>query len=524
MKRVFTRSRLLFALFLLSAFSAFAFYALRSFWVFYTPMISFLGGGMGLFIIICAVAALSLGLFVTAYCRVKKNGKPLYKTKLFKVLAIVCAAFSVLSFVGVIVVVKISGSETSVAFRLFLKRLFPAMAVLLFAVVALVILPRQQGRRRTVLAECLALCVLVTGVCCVFPSASVKITSDPLVLDTGSDYAVVFGTSAPGTGFVEYSYGGTDYTVYDQAYGRRAGDRQIHSVHVPYKHLKNNTYTVGSTRVIEEYAYGSRLGKTVRSKAYTLTVQEGDTQVWLTLSDWHTHTDRALKAASYLGDYNAVILLGDPAPGMDFEEEALTYLVEFGGEVTHGEMPAVYVRGNHETRGAYADELPDVLGLEKLYYTVETGPYTFVVLDSGEDKPDDHIEYGGMDDYSVSRAEELTWLQTLNVNTDRVIALTHAWQVSEPEPEVSAAAWDEFARLGVKFVVSGHTHRCRFLDGATEEEQAMLSAHPDITAYIDGGNRDGVFIASKLTLSPTGVRFEAADQNGNKIVEEERIW
>ncbi|MBQ9507793.1 MAG: hypothetical protein IJR51_11610 [Clostridia bacterium] len=90
--------------------------------------------------------------------------------------------------------------------------------------------------------------------------------------------------------------------------------------------------------------------------------------------------------------------------------------------------------------------------------------------------------------------------------------------------EVSAAAWDEFARLGVRFVVSGHTHRCRFVDGADEVEQAMLSAHPDITAYIDGGNSSGTFIASKLTLSPSGVLFEAADQNGNRVMEEEKGW
>ena len=206
--------------------------------------------------------------------------------------------------------------------------------------------------------------------------------------------------------------------------------------------------------------------------------------------------------------------MGDAAAGMDFEEEAAEFIVKFGGELTGGTKPAVFVRGNHDTRGAFAADLPAYLGLESLYYTVSINGVSFIVLDSGEDKEDRHIEYGGMDDYAKQRGEELEWLQNLEVKDDRVIVLTHAWQVSEPEPEISAAAWDEFDRLGVRFLLCGHQHQCRLL-GETQAEKEMLEAHPCITAYIDGCGKHRV--VSKLTVTGSDVHIIASGGDPYKI-------
>lgn len=78
-------------------------------------------------------------------------------------------------------------------------------------------------------------------------------------------------------------------------------------------------------------------------------------------------------------------------------------LVGFGGDISGGEKPVIYVRGNHETRGAFASELPEYLGLESLYYFTRYGDYSFLVLNSNEDKEDTHEEYGSMNDYSLYR-------------------------------------------------------------------------------------------------------------------------
>ena len=525
-QKLYKNQWFLFGVFVLSAIVASVFYAMRCFWVFYSPKVAFMGGAWGVFALMCAVCVLSLTLFALRYYNVKKNATPLGDKKWFCVLCAVSLGLTLLCVAGVIGVLAISGTETVRTALLYYKHVFPWLGLVLFVALTLLVLPRLKGKSKAVLSVVLAVCALFALICRVFPAGSYTLVSDPAVFDTGTDYAVVFGTNAPGTAYVKYTYEGTEYTVYAQRNGKLISGSTVHSVNVPYEHLKNNSYRVGGERVIESYGYGSRLGKSTESKPYTLRVNVGDTQTYLTVSDWHTYTDMVYDAAAALGEYDAVLLMGDAAGGMDCEELALEYIVKFAGNLTRGEKPAVFVRGNHDTRGEYAAELPDAIGYKSLYYTVSSGPYTFIVLDSGEDKPDGHAEYGGMDRFAESRAGMLEWLRGLDAPEGKVIALSHAWQVSEPEPEVSNAVWNELSRLGARFVIAGHEHECRFVDGGKEDawEREVLSAFPGITAYIDGGHHGSTYIATRLTLSPEGVRFQAADQTGKSVLDTVLPW
>lgn len=366
--------------------------------------------------------------------------------------------------------------------------------------------------------------VLLMGLNSYYPLSPYKITSTPTVIDKGDGYSVVFSTNGPGTGYIEYTYEGKDYKIYDQTGGRLNTERKIHSISVPYEHLKNNTYKVGSTRVIDEFSYGSRLGKNVISDEYTLTVNEGENQSWLVVSDWHTMLGKAYTAIGHIGEYDGVVLLGDATPGVDFEDEVVKNIVEFGGEISKGTMPVLYVRGNHETRGAYANNLAAALGLDKFYYTANIGDYSFVVLDSGEDKDDSHSEYGGMTDYNTYRASMIEWLKGVEVKTDKVIALSHSWQISDVEEELSTAGWNEIDRLGARIMISGHHHKCRFLGDGNDREKEIFTAHPDIIGYLDGGKVGDTYIASKLTLSPVGLNIKAVNVEGEQIFDENFTW
>ena len=49
------------------------------------------------------------------------------------------------------------------------------------------------------------------------------------------------------------------------------------------------------------------------------------------------------------------------------------------------------------------------------YFSFRQGPVYFIVLDSGEDKPDSDIEYNGLGGFDTYRAQEAEWLkETLN--------------------------------------------------------------------------------------------------------------
>ena len=235
--------------------------------------------------------------------------------------------------------------------------------------------------------------------------------------------------------------------------------------------------------------------------------------------------DEAYDAIDNLqSDYDGVILLGDATPGVDFEEQVITNIVQFGGKVSQGTKPVLYVRGNHETRGSFADELPQVLGLDQLYYTADIGEYSFVILDSGEDKDDSHPEYGGMTDYNTYRANMIEWLKNTQVRNEKVITLSHSWEISDVEEDLSEAGWAEIDRLGTRLIISGHTHQCRFLGENEGKEKDTFTKYPNIIGYLDGGKSGKNYVASLLTLSSDGFTLKAADNNGNKILEESFTW
>ncbi|MBR5410563.1 MAG: metallophosphoesterase [Clostridia bacterium] len=528
--RFLSRVPVLAVLLLLAVAGTGVYRGIRAMWVFYDQNIP-LVGATGLFLVMLANIALLTALLGLRLWQVKRGDKPFYETKAFLALAIVGCVMTVLTVLFACAIFYINGHETNQVLFEYLKRDYPLTLLFLAAVFVLMVLPRFPKRAKIIVSVVLAV-VLAGGLLWTqFPVKGYRIVSDPVVFDTGSGYSVVFATDDVGTGYVRYTYNGTEYTVKQQIEGRLVGDRLIHAVAVPYEHLNGNTYTVGSTRVIEEFSYGSRLGKTVESDPYTLKAPSGDMQSWLTVSDWHSYLDSAYTAVSYIGDYDGVLLMGDPASGMDFETQAVENIVKFAGTLTKGEKPAVYVRGNHDTRGAFADALPGYLGYDTLYAVVKSGEYSFVALSSGEDKNDDHVEYGGMDDYKAFRARQLDWLKTVDTAGDRVIVLTHAWQVAEPEAEkdVSKAYWDEFDRLGARLVVCGHTHRCRILGYAGDEitnetEKAYHEAYPDIVTYMDGGHKGEAYIASKLVLSPEGFRIIAVDWKGEQLLDENFTW
>ena len=194
-----------------------------------------------------------------------------------------------------------------------------------------------------------------------------------------------------------------------------------------------------------------------------------------------------------------------------FEDEIKEYIVEFGGELSKGVMPIIYVRGNHETRGKEAANLPDYLGLDSFYYTTEYGDYSFLVLDSGEDKEDNHPEYGGMVDYGQYRKSMVEWMKTLPKTDKKTIALVHSYEICIEE-DLSSSAYSELNRLDVKQIISGHTHTCEFLE------------NNGMNVYIDGGHSGGTFIISKLTLTESDYTLEAWNDNGRQVFQKVISW
>lgn len=510
-QHIYQKSGVLLAFTLLASLAAAVQYAFRIPAVFVDKTV-FIGFST-LFQVLAVLSAIGLLVLTTLKLRnMQKDGKPIADSRIFSVFAVLFEALGTVSILYNIGNIIGSNAETlPVMGKTFCKTLPLFLGLSTIAFLLCIYPAIQKGALKKCIAVILSLGVLGSTVWTLFPYCNYKITSAPMVIDSGTQYAVVFATNDTGTGFLEYTYDGKTYTVYDETAGRIKGDSKIHTVKIPKTHLENNAYRIGSTRILEERSYGGRSGKTVYSDTYSFRATTGADQTYLCISDWHTRLEKAYDAVAYIGDYDGVLLLGDAVPGLMYEAEIVENIVEFGGTVSGGTKPVIYVRGNHETRGGYAAKLPDYLGLDSFYYETACGDYNFLVLDSGEDKPDDHSEYGGMVNYGAYRAAMTDWLGTLPKSDKKTITLVHDSNLTV-EDDLRVRAQNELQRLDATQILSGHYHNCEY-----KEENGLR-------IFVDGGYDKGTFIASKLTLGVNGYRLEAWTDQGEQVFLKDLEW
>ena len=495
---------------LLAACTSFLIYALRINAV-YIDTTVFSGFSALLFGGNILTAVVLFVLFLLKAYTVQWNGTPVHTRKAFRVLEKIALVFMGIFFLYVTFTMIFSDFEMRARLRTSIGASilpFAATLSILLLVWGLPLIQKAACKRGIAIA---LTCVLaLSAVLTLFPCYTYKFLSDPMVIDNGESYSVVFATNDTGTGFAEYTYQGKAYKVYDEAAGRLKNST-IHTVEIPKAHLNGNSYRVGSTRVIEERSYGGRSGKSLLSKDYAFTVPSGEQQTYLTVSDWHMHTKEAYKAIANVGEYDGVILLGDAVPGLECEKEIADYIVTFGGAVSHGVMPILYVRGNHETRGPFASALPGYLGMDSFFYTTDYGDYHFLLLDSGEDKQDSHPEYGGMVNYDAYRANMVEWLEGLEKSEKKTITLVHDSDLCV-EDDLRARAEAQLGMLDATEIISGHYHVCKF-----EQENGF-------NIYTDGGFHKNEYIASKLTLTKDNYRLSAWNDKGEQVFDKEIAW
>jgi hypothetical protein len=162
-------------------------------------------------------------------------------------------------------------------------------------------------------------------------------------------------------------------------------------------------------------------------------------------------------------------------------------------------LPTVFVRGNHETRGPLARRLADYFpGRDgRFYWSFDHGPAHFIVLDSGEDKPDSDKEYAGLVDFAPYREEQAEWLRA-DLASDAArrakfrIVLSHQPSAFGPLDHLGVQEirrlWDPIINEGkVQLWLSGHIHdfmRRAPHEGGDNVYHAVINPH-DATTRVD---------------------------------------
>ena len=266
-----------------------------------------------------------------------------------------------------------------------------------------------------------------------------------------------------------------DEEFYDDSCGILRSNINIHRVAVPMSVLDAaEEYTLIYRKIIERTPY---FPTSEEEKCLTIKfrpVKGTHLNIYL-MSDTHNLVDEPIACGTYFGrDIDLLVLNGD-IPNHSGDIENFNSIYEIAAAITGGECPSIFARGNHDTRGIHAEELtafsPNANG--KTYYTFRIGSVWGLVLDCGEDKNDDHPEYGGTTCFHNFRLGETRFLREVaekgEYNADGIeykLIICHMPFTYRSPQEVFAIEQDIYSewasllreRIKPNLMLCGHLH------------------------------------------------------------------
>ena len=325
----------------------------------------------------------------------------------------------------------------------------------------------------------------------IFLAAQIKITHGPWLCDmTSTGVTVVWTTDKPALSWVEIAEdnGNSFYQKehkrhYETVAGRRQAHKRVHAVRL--KHLKPGTrynYRIFSQEVVEwkyndAVKYGDVAATNVFSRAplrFTTFPEKGSDISFLVFNDIHGRADYMAELVKNedFSTHDFVLFNGDMSSSVENSDQLFKDYIDTAVSLYASELPLIYNRVNHETRGRHADFLAEYFptNSKNFYQLYMVGDIACLVLDCGEDKPDNDIEYGNLADYDAYRVEESEWLRQVVAsesfrNAAARIVFLHiplgngSWHGNLHLEELFLPILNE---AGIDVMFSGHTHRYGF--------------------------------------------------------------
>jgi endonuclease/exonuclease/phosphatase family metal-dependent hydrolase/predicted phosphodiesterase len=359
------------------------------------------------------------------------------------------------------------------------------------------------------------------------PSAGVMRTI-PYLQSPGSDeMTVMWLTGVPARSWVEY---GTDpgemKRVRTFVEGKMVANNTINRIRLTG--LQPGTqycYRVVSQEITRYSAYYKEFGDTVRSgiKTFTTLNDRPDDFRVIIYNDIHRNTQLFEKLHAHVDDKpcDLVIFNGDCFDDTESESDILDRLTIYTSRIRSDETPSIFIRGNHETRGEYSLRLWDYLGKinGRSYGAFSLGGVRFVLLDCGEDKPDDHRVYYDMNDFTRHRIDQAEFLkQELEseefIKAGKRVLIHHIplFGMASDEYVPCADLWQPVLKdAPFNVTLNAHTHRFRVIEKG--------EAGNNFPVVIGGGNKESDGTVMMLEKKGETLTLTAFDAAGEKLLE-----
>ena len=235
----------------------------------------------------------------------------------------------------------------------------------------------------------------------------------------GNGITVMWETTVPAYCWVEY---GTDTTQLKRARtivdGQVVCNNYLHKIRIDgLQPGQKYYYRVCSQEILLYQAYKKVFGNTAQSafSEFTLPATDTDSFTAVVFNDLHQHTQtfRALCQQIKNVNYDFVVFNGDCVDDPVDHNQATSFISELTEGVCGDRIPTFFMRVNHEIRNAYSIGLRDHYDYvgDRTYGSFNWGDTRIVMLDCGEDKPDDHWVYYGLNDFTQLRNEQVDFLK-----------------------------------------------------------------------------------------------------------------
>ena len=295
--------------------------------------------------------------------------------------------------------------------------------------------------------------------------------------------------------------------------------RPLHKISVPSSELdRAGGYTIAVQSVILNTAYAPSKGVKI-SKTYSFRPVNSDDGLQIyNISDAHDVTSGPAKAGSYFGEkLDLLILNGDIISDVSSYYQ-ISLIYKLAHKITKGGLPVIFTRGNHECNGPLAATLGEYVGCAErgFYYTVKTGEYNLVILDTNNDMSDGNPLISPIADFDRVRAEQSQWLKGLDLSGENNIIISHiAYPLSGYVSE--KCHWHGWARElvaltdnKVKLAVCGHSHVTKYEQAGSDDNR--LAHFPVVRGSIRS-NR----YADKAGVAPYEFTGTAIEIDGKEI-------
>ncbi len=294
----------------------------------------------------------------------------------------------------------------------------------------------------------------------------------PAVFAVENSYQIMVPVTEPSLFWVEID--GKCY--YDEQNGIMRSLCTTHRVTLPMHVLdKAGEYTVCERAIIDRTPYFPKTADTVKTTFKFRPIPNDNIRIYH-IADAHNKVEEPIAAAKKFGDIDLLILNGD----VQEDSREIAYfdtIYKIAEEITGGNIPIVFSRGNHDMRGyfaeAFAEYTPNRNG--NTYYSFRLGSVWGLVLDCGEDKEDDSIEYGLTVACHPFRERETEYIKEVIKNAEsefsadgiehKIVISHNPFTIRHKSDKfnIEKAIYTEWARLieeNIKpdFLLSGHLH------------------------------------------------------------------